>query len=148
MAKVKIRMQAPKRPGYTKLRNPLDPQPIEVYTRGGSWSAPPSDMPTQINILGQHYKIYYHNRIYAAPKVSQRLLGVVVYSHRMIIIDPDQTIHEMRETLYHEVGHVYLKMKQLCSEPLSKITFAQMEAFCDLFGEAVCDLSRNNQLPR
>lgn len=139
MAKVKV--------GYTPLVDPYNHRLIQVLTHGGQWQAAPGDMPSEVNVYGQKYKIYYHTRIYNAPKKSQRLSGVVIYANRLIILDPDQPLHMLRECLYHEVGHIYLKAWQSKSEPLSKVSYAQMEDICDMFGEAICDLARNNPIP-
>lgn len=148
MPKIKLKVKFPaKKVGYTPLVDPYNHQLISVLTYGGQWQPAPGDMPTEVTVYGAKYKIYYHTRIYNAPRKSQRLNGVVLYQNRIIILDPEQPLHQLRETLYHEVGHIYLKVWQTKSEPLYKVTHAQMEDLCDMFGEAICDLARNNRLP-
>lgn len=115
---------------------------IHVYTKDGSEKETPKGMPDSLIIYGMHYSIKYHTHIFNSPKKNQRLRGVVIYAHRLILIDPNQSIHDMRETLYHEVSHVYLKAK--CTQSLSKLTDQQTEDLCDLFGEAIYDLVANN----
>lgn len=131
---------------YTNLLDPNTDTPIPVYTFGGKEFFPPKGMPTQVKVYGMHFRVLYHSRIYNAPKKTQILRGVVLYANRLIILDPLETVHDMRETLYHEIGHVYLKVWQTKSKALSQISYDQMEDFCDCFGEAIYDLSNNNQL--
>jgi hypothetical protein len=146
MSKKKTPPKKPKtkRAIYTPVRDPYNLTLIKVYTHGGQWRPTPTNMPSHMTILGQKFRVYYHTRIFAETVQNSRLLGVVLYPNRMIIIDPDQTMDDMKEVLYHEAGHVYIKAWQAKSEPLSKLTYHQVEHFCDLMGEAVCDLARNN----
>lgn len=135
-----------KKTSYTRLWNPDSNTQLDIFTHGGQVFSTPLSMPSQVRIYGQRYKVFYHSKIYNAPKKSERLRGVVLYGARIIFLDPDQSIHDLKETLYHEVGHVYLKVWQTKSEALTKITHNQMEDFCDLIGEAVPDLVGNNSL--
>lgn len=133
-----------KRVAYTPLRDPWNLSLMSVFTHGGQWKPTPAHMPSELKIYGQVYKVFYHTKIYSDPVKTSRLRGIVLYANRVIVIDPEQTFHELRETIYHEAGHVYLKTWQTKSEPLSNITHQQTEDFCDLVADAVCDLSRNN----
>lgn len=146
-AKRKPKRAKPKKPNYSKVWDPSTNIPLEVFTHGGAIYSAPLSMPTEVRIYGQRYRVLYHSKIYAQPKKQERILGMVIYDLRIIFIDPEQSIHNLRETLYHEVGHVYLKVWQSKSEALSKITYRQMEDFCDLIGEAIPDLAGNNPLP-
>ncbi len=143
--KAKPRPRSP-RIGYTRMRNPYNNLFLDLFTRGGGPASTPGNLPSHIKVYGQKYKIYYHSRIYNAPKKTQRLRGVVLYGPRIIFLDPEQSLHQLKETLYHEVGHIYLKTWQCKSESLNKITYQQMEDFCDLIGEAIPDLMGNNLL--
>ena len=134
--------------GFNQIYDPLNIQWIPVWTLSAESSPAPEGMPSEATIYGQRYRIKYRKQIYSAPKKNSRLCGIVIFSNRLIIIDPDQTIHEMRETLYHEICHVYLKARQERDGRLGKITDAEIEGFCDLFGEAVVDLAVNNPLPK
>lgn len=130
--------------GYTQLKENLNGLPLPVYTRNGREFSTPQGMPSTITIYGQKYVVKYHSHIYAEPKAAQRLRGIVIYSFRMIYIDPRQTIHDLRETLYHEVGHLYLKVWQTKAEPLAKLSPQAVEALCDMFAEGLIDCTENN----
>jgi hypothetical protein len=131
---------------YTQLVDPYNHSPIQVYTYGGRWIPTPGDLPSSIRILGLDFRIFYHSRIYAARKKESRLLGLVLYANRVIVLEADQPFDELKETLYHEVSHVYIKLTQRSSKNMADLTYAQTEELCDLFGQAVCDLARNNRL--
>lgn len=135
-----MKKKTPKRVNYTQIGD------LSLWTHGGVPSNVPTGMPSEIRVYGQKYQVHYHSRIYAAKKRNQRLRGVVMYGPRMIYLDPEQTIHEMREVLYHEVGHIYVKVWQSKSEALSRATYQQVEDFCDLVGEAIPDLVGNNSI--
>jgi hypothetical protein len=137
--------QAP-RATYTQLRDPVQEALLEVWTHGGKAYPTPPGMPSEVTIYGVKYQIHYHSRIYAEKKKRARLLGVVMYARRNIFIEPNVPIHLMREALYHEIAHVYVKVVQSRSEALNKLTYQQVEDLCDMFGEAVLDLVRNNSI--
>lgn len=134
--------------GFTQLYDALNLQMVPVWTLSAQECATPNEMPSHISILGQRYRIKYRRLIYSAPKKSARLHGIVIFSNRLIVIDPDQGIHRMRETLYHETCHVYFKECQAKDGRLHKVSDQAIEGFCDLFGEAIVDLAVNNTLPR
>lgn len=135
-----------KKPGFVKLFDPENNMPIPVWTLAGKDCPAPAGMPTKVLIYGQHYRVRYHTQIYHEPKKGQLLNGVVVYNARLIVIDPAQSASELRETLFHEIGHVYLKAAQVKSETLSKVTYTQVEDICNMFAEATADLVLNNPL--
>lgn len=128
--------------GFTQLHEPRNNQPLEVLTRGGKTFNPPKGMPRKVKIQGKHFDIGYHSQIYTVEKI--RLRGIVMYNHRLIVIDPTQTLTMMRETLYHEMAHVYLNDWQDKSKPLRKLSSVQVEELCDLFAEAHYDACLNN----
>lgn len=130
--------------GYRQLTEKLNGHPIPIWTHGGRDYPPPQGMPSRITVYGQRYEIHYHSNIYAEPKAAQRLRGMVNYPFRLIFIDPKQTIHMLKETLYHEVGHVYLKVWQTKAEPLAKLSPQAVEAIADMFAEGFCDCTENN----
>lgn len=130
--------------GYKQLTEKLNGHPIPVFTHGGREYSSPSGMPNSVSILGQRFEVCYHSHIYAEPKAAQRLRGIVLYNFRLIYIDPKQTIHMLKETLYHEIGHVYLKVWQTKSEALAKLSPQAVEEICDMFAEAYYDCSSNN----
>lgn len=131
---------------YVQLRDPDQGAELPVYTHGGKAQPTPPHMPHEVNIYGMNYKIFYHTRIYADKKKASRLLGIVMFSQRYIFIEPGVPVHMMREALYHEIAHVYIKVAQSKSEPLSKLTYQQVEDMCNVFGEAIPDLARNNSI--
>jgi hypothetical protein len=133
-----------KKPGFVQLHEPQNDQPLELLTRGGQPFKTPRSMPGKVKILGQHFKVAYHSQIYTLE--HQRLRGIVIFAQRLIVIDPKQSIHQMRETLFHEMAHVYLYAWQEKSKVLSKLTNAQVEEVCDLFAEAHYDARLNNSL--
>ncbi len=140
----KIKLQKRSKAGYVSLRDKTNNTPIDIYTYGGKEYPTPNSMPSSVCIYGQHFEVRYHSHIYNEPKKSQRLRGVVLYNFRLIIIDPRQSLHDMRETVYHEVAHVYLKVWQTKSAALSKLTPAQVEEVCDMFAEGHYDAKLNN----
>jgi len=135
----------PKKSGYSQLHEPLNEQPLEVLTHGGKPYKTPRGMPSKVKVHGQHFQVFYHSNIYTMN--FQRLRGIVMYAQRLIIIDPKQTLHMMRETLYHEMAHVYLHTWQMKSKSLRKLTGPQVEDLCDLFAEAHYDARLNNRGP-
>jgi len=130
--------------GFVVLRERLNNNPLEVYTYGGRDYATPNGMPSLVKVLGQHFEVRYHSCIYAAPKSSERLRGIVMYGQRLIVIDPRQSIHSLRETLYHEMAHVYLHYWQTKSPALAKLSPLQVEEVCDMFSEGYYDALLNN----
>lgn len=124
---------------FRKLSEKLNHYTINVYTLGGKELATPNGMPSSVRILGQKYQVYYHTKIYAEPISRTRLRGIVVYDERIIVLDPMQTIHDLRETLYHEMAHVYLRNNQSRGSSLIKLSPAQVEEVCDLFAEGHYD---------
>jgi hypothetical protein len=135
MAKAKL--------GYVALREKTNNNPIEVWTYGGREYPTPNGMPSKVTIMGQPFEVRYHSHIYAERKTSQRLRGIVLYSFRLIVLDPKQSIHMMRETLYHEMGHIYLKVWQTKATQLDKLSPMQVEEICDMFAEAHYDALLN-----
>jgi hypothetical protein len=138
--------KASMRAAYTQLRDPVHGSFLDLYTHGGKAFPTPSGMPSEATIYGMKYQVYYHSRIYAEKKKKTRLLGMVMYSQRIIFLEPTVSIHVMREALYHEIAHVYIKIAQSHSEALSKLTYQQVEDTCDVFGECILDLARNNPI--
>ncbi len=137
---------APKRKagaGYVSLRESTNNFPIGIYTYGGREYPTPNGMPASVVVLGQHFEVRYHTSIFAAQKKKERLRGVVLFNFRLIVIDPRQSIHDLRETLYHEIAHVYLKAWQSRSVPLSNLTPSQVEEVCDMFAEGHYDANLN-----
>lgn len=131
--------------GFTLLHEPLNDQPLELLTRGGKACKTPQGMPTKVKILGMHFNVAYHTNIYTLNKI--RLRGIVIFAQRLICIDPKQSLHQMRETLYHEMAHVYLNNWQTKSKCLRKLSGMQVEELCDLFAEAHYDSCLNNPKP-
>lgn len=144
---MKSKKRAPKA-RFHPIYDSLNMQWIDVWTLAESESPTPNGMPTEVTIYGQKFRVKYRKEIYNAPRRKSRLAGVVIYANRLIIIDPDATLHEMREVLYHEVGHVYLKTAQMEDKRLCRITAEETEGICDMIGKAVVDLASNNPLPR
>lgn len=133
--------------GYTQIYDFLNMQWIPVWTKVLQEEATPESMPSSVSVLGKKYRVKYFRDIYSAPKNTTSLAGVIIFSHQLIVIDPSDTLHGMRATLFHEMCHAYLSEIQAKDNRLQKITPAQIEGFCDLFGEAVIDLTVNNSLP-
>lgn len=127
-----------KKKTYTILREKLNNWPIAIYTSGGREYPSPQGMPSSVKVHGKIFQVIYHSNIYAEPKESQRLRGLIEYNHRLIFIDPKQSLPALRETLYHEMAHAYLLDWQYRGG-LKKITPAQEEDLCDFFAEAHAD---------
>lgn len=98
-------------------------------------------MPESLRLLGKHFAVRYHTHIYMQRKRTERLLGCVLLHHQVILIEPDgRSVHEMRQTLYHEVCHVYL------AHSGAKLEHAAEEIVCDVLGSGMYDLTCNNDL--
>ncbi len=133
----------PKKLVFTQLRDDRE-EFIDIWTHRGREFATPKGMPDHVVIHGQHFKIRYHTYIYNKAETKERLNGCVFYGHRLIFLDPQLPLHLLKETLYHEAAHVYLRTIQNISEPLSKLNPTQVEHICDMMAAAVCDLQANN----
>jgi hypothetical protein len=141
-------MRKPKTPPLRQIYDGLNMGWIPVWSRGAEVSTPPG-MPSEVSILGQKYRVRYRSEIHHVDKKRKIPVdGIVIFSHRLILIDPTQGVHSMKETLWHEMCHVYFNEAQKKDLRLAKVTDAQIEGICDLFGEAVYDLVANNPLPR
>lgn len=128
---------------YTALADSVTGGDLDVYTKSGVEIAPPFNMPSKVVIQGLHYQVRYHTRIYDKQKKGfRRLHGVVLYSPQVIVLDPEQSIHNLRKTLYHEMAHVYLIHGQI-SGSLRTLNPGQVEEYCDLFAEAHYDALLN-----
>ncbi len=121
--------------GYVALREKTNNVPIGVFTYGGKEYPTPNGMPATVVIAGARFEVRYHSAIYFEPKSNARLLGVVLHNHRLIILEPRQSIHDLRQTLYHEIAHVHLSNYPR----LGKLTATQVEAVCDWFAESHYD---------
>lgn len=128
--------------GYKQLYESFNKQPLEIMTKGGRQYECPNGMPVSVIVKGKHVPITYHSRIYSLQGVALR--GMVMYSQRIIVIDPTMSLHMMRETLYHEMAHMYLHDWQEKSKHLRKLTPAQVEDICDMFSEGHYDAICNN----
>lgn len=144
---MKKRKSPKKHFGFEPIYDHLNLRYAPVWTQGKQVPTPP-DMPDHLTIHGQRYRVQYWTSLFNGPNKKTPLDGVVVFSHRLIMLDSRSTFHHMREVLYHEAAHVYLHEKQQVDGRLAKITDAEIEGFCDLFGEAICDLAPNNPLPK
>jgi hypothetical protein len=131
-----------KKPKFTQLKEPLNNMPLNVLTRGGREYTTPNGMPSKVKVLGMDYAITYHSKIYSTEK--QMLRGIVMFQQRRIYLDPNQTIHILRETLYHEMAHIYYSTWCVRSPHLHKLTGAQIEDLCDWFADSTYDLTSNN----
>lgn len=135
--------KTPPKPRFQQIYDGLNMSFLPVWTLGKE-TPTPGDMPTVVTVLGQKYRVRYRTEIYNHPRRSAQLWGVVVFDHRMIILDPRRPIHQLKQVLFHEMCHVYIKEMQMKDERLRRLTDAEEEGFCDLFGEAVQDLETNN----
>lgn len=79
---------------------------------------------------------------YVTPIVfnGKPCMGVTLGDMNLIQIDVALSDKDMRETLLHEIRHVYFFRSPM------KLTDAQVEKLCDHFGSAVRDLAENNDL--
>lgn len=134
-----------KQVSYTQLRDSYNYM-LPVWTHGGQYYPAPTGMPNEVKILGRHFRVLYHSKIYAEKKKASRLLGIVIFNHQVIMLEPGQTIHMLRQSLYHEIGHIYLEAAKLRGGALAKLTNLQVEELCDMFGDSVPDLVGNNTI--
>src|ERR1043165_5790158 len=102
---------------------------LEVFTHGGRETPAPRSMPSNIVVLGRHFSVRYHTRIYFTRRAKDRLNGVVLFDNRTIFIDPDNSIHAMRQTLFHEILHIYIK-----NAKIEGLSHDQEEKLCDMIG--------------
>lgn len=100
--------------------------------------APPG-MPESVKILGQAYRILYRTPLIWPG--GQALHGMVSSRDRTILIDPTAPPHLIRQTILHEIAHVYIEHSGF-EEKISKAGLE--EIICDLFGSAVDDYLQNN----
>ncbi len=112
---------------------------IGIFTHAGRETPTPAGMPTKIVILGRHFSVRYHTRIFFNRKASEQLNGCVLFENRVIFIDPENPLHSMRQTLFHEALHVYVK-----NAGIEGLTSAQEEQLCDMIGWGIYDLLQNN----
>jgi len=133
----------PKPIPFTQLREHVNQQWLPIFSKGGREYATPNGLPGSVKILGMDYKVKYHSKIYTTNK--EMLRGIVMFQHRLIFIEPTQTLQLMRETLYHEMAHVYYATWCVGNPLLRKLTGAQVEDLCDMFADSACDLVSNNQ---
>lgn len=94
----------------------------------------PAGLPSEVKIRGLTFRIAYMSPIYHE---GEALMGRVDYFERQILIDGTMTAHVMRETLLHEIAHVYMQDSDAPQGPL-------LEQICDIFASAWCDISDNN----
>jgi hypothetical protein len=139
--------KTPKRRRFQQIYDGLSMGWIEVWSLGKEFPTP-GDMPSSVTILGQKYRVRYRTEIYNHPRKSSQLAGVVIFDNRLIIIDPAQPLFKMKQTLMHEIFHVYVREAKQKDCRLQRITDAEEEGFCDLFGDALLDLTSNNTLPK
>lgn len=128
--------------GFTQLHEPINGQALALLTHAGKPWKTPNGMPRSVRVKGKTFRVMYHSKIYG--DIKTRLRGIVFYNHQLIVIDPTQPLPLMKETLYHEMAHVYLHDWQEKSKPLRKLSPVQVEEFCDLFAEAHSDARLNN----
>jgi hypothetical protein len=143
MPKKQVKPVVSKKPKFTQLREVTNGQLLQILTRGGRETAIPNGMPSTVKILGMEYQVKYHSKIYSHDK--RMLRGIVIFQQRLIFLDPCQTLHMMRETLYHEMAHVYYSTWITRSPHLHKLTGAQIEDLCDMFADSTYDLVSNNK---
>lgn len=99
----------------------------------------PPGCPDSVRILGQTYRILYRTPlIWPGGTV---LHGMVSSRDRTILVDPTAPAHLVRETILHEIAHVYIDHSGFEGK-LAKAKLVEM--VCDLFGSAVDDLMQNN----
>lgn len=133
----------PPKPRFQQIYDGLNMGWLPVWTLGKEVPTP-GDMPSEVTVLGQKYRVRYRQEIYNTPRKSSQLWGVVVFDNRIIILDPRQPLHRMKKTLLHEVCHIYIHEIQAKDSRIQKITDLEEEGLCDLFGEAVFDFGTNN----
>lgn len=133
---------------FSRLRETVNNTEIDVFALNSESKEyeTPNGLPSSVKVLGQTFTVRYRTHIYFKPNKKSRLRGVVLYYDRIIVIDPDQSIHNMRQTLYHEMAHVYLRIWQEKNTALRKLTAEQVEEVCDLFGDSFYDCLANNLL--
>lgn len=98
----------------------------------------PSGFPRHVTIRGERWTVEYPDRPLRLG--GDRVLGIAHRNERRIEIAP-QPLHEMRETLLHEIRHVYF-----WDAPVKGVGPKLEEDLCDAFAEAVRDLCQNNPL--
>lgn len=115
-------------------------QEIQATTAVRDLPAPPG-FPTSVKIAGQTFAV-----VYRTPLIwpgGHSLYGMVSGDDRTILIDPMHPRFRIKETLLHEICHVYLRYSNL----EEKISGKLLEELCDCFGAAICDLTENNDWP-
>jgi len=111
---------------------------LGIWTYGGREYPVPAGMPSNLVILGKHYDVRYHTHIYMQRRRSEQLLGCVLLHRQVIWVDASRGLHEMRQTLCHEICHVYVQHSPL------KLPHQVEELVCDVLGSGMYDLAQNN----
>lgn len=113
---------------------------LQIYTLRGTEVSCPLGMPDHVIVLGRRFEIRYHTKIFFNPKKKDQLNGCVIFDHRVIFIDPQNSIHAMRQTLLHEVLHIYFK-----NAKVKNLTCDMEEILCDALGWGMYDFMQNNK---
>lgn len=125
----KVPARRRQRPSKTRIRKVTvyDTTLMRVYPA-------PAGFPTSVRIRGRDYSV-----VYCAPIVDadHQYHGLCKHDERTILVDPTEPVHQIRETLLHEIMHVYAHESNMPNGEL-------LEKICDSFASAFCDLVDNN----
>lgn len=125
-----------KRSEFRQLKDSVTGELLDVYDLYGREVSAPIGMPRSIQILGRHFEIRYHTKLYSTHSKKIPLSGCVLYAQQVIFLDATLPRTVLKETLYHECGHVYL------------LSYFGDKAFDGPVEERVCDLLASAMLDR
>ncbi len=107
-------------------------------------SATPVGFSDHVRLFGERWNIVYCRGLYETEgRKRKKLYGMCLGNHRMIVIETDCPRHEMIDTLYHEMGHVYVRV---LVPPDAKF-FKYEETIVEVFAKGLSDAAANNRLP-
>ncbi len=108
----------------------------------------PTGFPEFVRLFGERWNIVYVKGLYDARAKTKRgkrlkLYGMCLGTPRLIVIETECPRYEMIDTLYHEMGHVYVRRLM----PHDCKLFKYEETIVDLFAKGFADAAANNRLP-
>lgn len=108
----------------------------------------PRGMPGSVRICGERWAVVYCTDLHVLRRkgkkiVRHKLYGFCMHTERLIVIETDCPRFEMIDTLFHEMGHAY--MRHFAGK--NKQILKQEETIVELFAKAMSDTVFNNYLP-
>ncbi len=109
------------------------------WTSAGGFEPAPSELPTEVKIHGQKYRVWYHTDIYSKGSKDARIAGGTSIQWRTILVDPALPRHMVLDTLYHEMMHVYMRLAKDNGKLLG-LSDELEEQLCAVLAPAILDI--------